>query len=168
MARKYTKDASIHTISINHVLKTIKSNIMANFICVKNKDIVISTNNVALPSDLQEIKKCVKSLLLNDTDQISSPRLSQSKSYLKIVEISTWTRNQTYTSYLKTLRKFSRAITFSMTSFLPLGLELSKFHKNWTWPSFGSISGTHKTVPRPNQSLTDVSTWKVSLLWYIV
>ena len=87
MTRKYAKDVSMHIISINHVLKTIKLNIMADFIYIKDKGIVISTNNVALPSDLQEIKKYIKSSLLNDTDQIFPPRLPQSKSYLKIVGI---------------------------------------------------------------------------------
>ena len=42
---------------------------------------------MASPSDLQEIKKCVKNSLVSDADQISSPRLPQSKSYLKIVGI---------------------------------------------------------------------------------
>jgi len=86
-ARKCAKDASMHIISINHAFKTIKSNIMADLICIEDKGIIISTNNVASPSDLQEIKKCVKSSLLNNADQISLPRLPQSKSYLKIIGI---------------------------------------------------------------------------------
>ena len=86
-ARKYIKDASTYIISINCVLKTIKLNIMADFICIKDKGIVISTNNVTSPFDLQEIEKCVKSSLLNDADQISLSRLPQSKSYLKSVGI---------------------------------------------------------------------------------
>ena len=88
IARKYSKDASIYIISINCVLKTIKSNIMADFIYVKDKGIVISTNNVTSLSHLQKIKKYVKSSLLNDANQISPPRFLQSKSYLKIVGIS--------------------------------------------------------------------------------
>ena len=87
IARRYIKDASTYIISINCVLKTIKLNIMADFICIKDKGIVISTNNVTSPFDLQEIEKCVKSSLLNDADQISLSRLPQSKSYLKIVGI---------------------------------------------------------------------------------
>ena len=86
-ARKYTKDASTYIISINCALKTIKLNIMADFIHVEDKGIVISTNNVTSLFDLQEIEKYVKSSLLNDTDQISPPRLPQSKFYLKIIEI---------------------------------------------------------------------------------
>ena len=38
-------------------------------------------------SDLQEVKKIVKSSLQDNDDQIASPWLPQSKSYLKIVEI---------------------------------------------------------------------------------
>ena len=34
---------------------------MADFICINNKDIVISTNKIASPLDLQSIKKYVKS-----------------------------------------------------------------------------------------------------------
>ena len=39
-------------------------------------------------SDLQEIEKYVKSSLATNDDSISSPQLSQSKSYLKIIGIS--------------------------------------------------------------------------------
>lgn len=88
IARKYPKDVSMYIISINCVLKTIKSNIMADFIYVKDKGIVISTNNVTSLSHLQKIKKYVKSSLLNDANQISPPRFFQSKSYLKIIGIS--------------------------------------------------------------------------------
>ena len=87
IAKRYIKDSSMHIININHVLKNIKLNIIVDFIHIKDKDIVITTNNVASPSDLQEIEKYVKNSLLMDADQISSPRLLQSKSYLKIVGI---------------------------------------------------------------------------------
>ena len=69
VAGRFLKDSSMHVININHALKNIKSKIMANFIHVKDKGIVISTNNVALPSNLQEIEKYVKSLLANNSDQ---------------------------------------------------------------------------------------------------
>jgi len=60
---------------------------MANFICIDAKGIIIFTNNIACPSDLQEIKKYIKNSLCAVADQIKSPRLPQSKSYLKIVGI---------------------------------------------------------------------------------
>ena len=87
VAERYLKDSSMHIININHALKNIKSNIMADFIHIEDKGIIITTNNVASPSNLQKIEKYVKSLLITDIDQISSPRLPQSKSYLKIMGI---------------------------------------------------------------------------------
>ena len=60
---------------------------MVNFICSDNKDIVIFTNNVASPSDLQVIEKYVKSFLYVEAKHIDSPRLPQSKLYLKIISI---------------------------------------------------------------------------------
>jgi len=86
-ANMYIKDASFHISNINCILKSIKLNILADFIYVNDKGIIISTNNVASPSDLQEIKKYIKNSLLNNGDQFFSPQLPQSKSYLKIVEI---------------------------------------------------------------------------------
>jgi len=53
--------------------QSIKSNICADFICTDNKDIIISTNNVAANYDLQEIEKYVKSSLTTSNDSISSP-----------------------------------------------------------------------------------------------
>ena len=94
--RKYMNDASTHVININRALKSIKSNIIADFIRLDDKCIIIFTNNVTNPSDLQEIKRCVKNSLVVEEDQIESPRLPQSKSYLKIVSIS-YISNQTNT-----------------------------------------------------------------------
>ena len=83
----FIKDSSTHVVNINRSLKSIKSDIMVNFICSDNKDIVISTNNVASPSDLQVIEKYVKSFLCVEAEHIDSPRLPQSKLYLKIISI---------------------------------------------------------------------------------
>ena len=94
--RKYIKDVSTHVININRALKSIKLNIIANFIRLDGKGIVISTNNVTNPSDLQEIGRCVKNSLVVEADQIKFSRLPQSKSYLKIVSIP-YLSNQTNT-----------------------------------------------------------------------
>ena len=51
-ANKYIKDASNYISNINQALKVIKSSIIADFIRVDNKGIIISTNNVTSPSDL--------------------------------------------------------------------------------------------------------------------
>jgi len=61
--KKLIKNSSAHIININQSLKSIKLNIMADFIHIDDKDIVISTNNIASSSDLQEIERCIKSSL---------------------------------------------------------------------------------------------------------
>ena len=77
----------MHIANINCVLKTIKSNTIADFIHVDSKRIVIITNNISSGSDLQEIEKYVKNPLPSDVENISSSRLLQLKSYLKIIGI---------------------------------------------------------------------------------
>ena len=68
VTKQYLKDSSMYIININCALKGIKSNIIANFICVEDKEIIIMTNNVASPSNLQEIEKCVKNSLISNMD----------------------------------------------------------------------------------------------------
>ena len=87
-ANNFIKDSSMHIININQILKNIKFCIMADYICIDSKDIIITTNNIASPSDLQAIKKYVKSVSSIDADQVQSSQLPQFKSYLKIVSIS--------------------------------------------------------------------------------
>ena len=50
---------------------------MIDFIQADNKDIIITTNKIAITSDLNIV----------DSSNIISPRLLQSKSYLKILDI---------------------------------------------------------------------------------
>ena len=45
---------------------------MADYICIDSKGIIITTNNIASPSDLQAIKKYVKSVSSIDADQVQS------------------------------------------------------------------------------------------------
>ena len=87
IAKEFIKESSSHIANINHALKVIKYSMLADFIYVEDKGIVVTTNNVALGSDLQEIEKYVKNSLSSNTDKVSSARLLQSKSYLKIVDI---------------------------------------------------------------------------------
>ena len=87
LGKRFIKDLATHITNINHALKNIKSNICANFICADNKDIIITTNNIASNSNLQKIKKYIKNSLQTNDDSIATPRLPQSKSYLKIVGI---------------------------------------------------------------------------------
>ena len=87
IAKEFIKNSSLHVANINCALKTIKSNTIADFIHVNNKGIVITTNNISSESDLQEIEKYVKNSLSSDIENVSLPRLSQSKLYLKIIGI---------------------------------------------------------------------------------
>jgi len=70
--KRFIKNLSSHAININWALKSIKSNICADFISTDNKGIIIVTNNVAANSDLQEIKKYVKITLTTNDNSISS------------------------------------------------------------------------------------------------
>ena len=86
LSKRFIKDSAAHIINIIYILKNIKSSICEDYISSDNKSVNIITNNVTSNSDLQEIKKYVKQSLDNN-NSIVSPRLLQSKSYLKIVGI---------------------------------------------------------------------------------
>jgi len=67
-AKYFMRESSMHVININRALKGIKSNVMANFVHLDNKGIIISTNNIAYPSDFKRSKYmsrilCVWSLI---------------------------------------------------------------------------------------------------------
>ena len=79
--------------NINRLLKGIKSDISANFICTDNKDLLIITNKVAAISDLKIIEKYIKNFNNIDYSNIISPKLFQSKFYLKILSILYFVKN---------------------------------------------------------------------------
>jgi len=87
LGKIFVKDAANHVTNINRSLKSIKSNVCTDFISADDKDIIISTNGIASNSDLQEIEKYIKNSLQTSNNSIATPRLPQSKSYLKIVGI---------------------------------------------------------------------------------
>ena len=83
----FMKDFSTYVTNINRVLKNIKSDIMANFICIEKISLVITTNKVASTLNLQIIKKYVKNSYSIKVNNVNFLRLPQSKSYLKIISI---------------------------------------------------------------------------------
>jgi len=83
----FIKDLSTHVVNINRIFKNIKSSIMADFIYIDSKGIIITTNNITSLSDLQAIKQYVKSTVSVKPDQVQLPRLPQSKLYLKIIRV---------------------------------------------------------------------------------
>jgi len=84
LAENIMGDASTYIFQINALLKNIKSLMHSEFIRSCSGGIAIITNNVPNPSDLSVIEKYFKSVEDINSNDIPSPRLPQSKLYLKI------------------------------------------------------------------------------------
>jgi len=85
--------SNTYVTNINRLLKDVRSNILADFIHADDKDIVITTNKVATTLDLNIIEKYVKNVDNVDRNEVISSRLSQLKSYLKILDISYYVKD---------------------------------------------------------------------------
>jgi len=81
-------EANSYIFQINTLLKNIKSNLWAKFICPFPSGLSINTNNVPSPSDLSTMEKYLKSIAGTNNKEVLAPWLPQSKSYLKITGIS--------------------------------------------------------------------------------
>ena len=68
---------SEHISNINRALKSIKLDIMADFIHADNRGMVITTNKVTGPLNLQTIEKYVKNMNNIKVNQVEVPRLPQ-------------------------------------------------------------------------------------------
>lgn len=79
--------------NINRALKNIKSDTIADFIHADNRKLTITTNKVAFTLDLNTIKKYINNVDNIDLEDVMLSRLSQSKSYLKIFNISYLIKN---------------------------------------------------------------------------
>ena len=86
-----------HIANINRLLKDIKSDIVADFIWIYNRGLVITTNKVVVILDLNTIKKYIKNIDMVNMNEVMSPRLPQSKSYLKILDIPYYIENTNLT-----------------------------------------------------------------------
>ena len=84
IAKEFIKESNSHIANINCALKAIKSNTLANFIHVEDKDIVLITNNVVSGSNLQEIEKYVKNSLSTDANKILLARLFKASCYQNV------------------------------------------------------------------------------------
>jgi len=76
-----------HIANIYRLLKDIKLEVSADYIHLNNKRIVITTNKVAISSNLNTVEKYIKKLNNVDANDVISSKLSQLKSYLKILDI---------------------------------------------------------------------------------
>jgi len=61
---------------------------MANFIHINYYGLIITTNKITYPSNLNTIKKYIKNVNNIKSQDIMLPHLLQLKSYLKIIGIS--------------------------------------------------------------------------------
>jgi len=80
-------EANSYIFQINTLLKNIKSNLWAKFICPFPGGLSINTNNVLSPSDLLTMEKYLKSIAGTNNKEVLAPWLPQSKLYLKITGI---------------------------------------------------------------------------------
>jgi len=76
-----------HISNISRDLKNIKSDVMANFVQANHKRLVITTNKTTSILDLNTIKRYIRNVDAINSNNIMSLKLSQSKSYLKILGI---------------------------------------------------------------------------------
>ena len=105
---KFMASSSKYITNLNSLLKNIKLDIMADFVCADQHGIVITTNKVAFYLDLQTIEKYVKNTDHINLDDIEISHLPQSKSYLKIIGIPYLMENTntlTNSSIIKTILK---------------------------------------------------------------
>ena len=79
--------SNIYITNINRLFKDIKWDTSADFIYTNSKRIIITMNKIATLLDLKVVEKYMKELNNIDTSNVISLRLSQSKLYLKILDI---------------------------------------------------------------------------------
>ena len=90
---KFIEDNSTHVTNINRVLKGIKSEVIAKFVCSDQAGITIVTNKVTSLLDLQTIENYIKNTNYIKVDNVKVPQLPQLKSYLKIIGILYFVEN---------------------------------------------------------------------------
>ena len=74
-ANKFMKDLSTHITNINRALKNIKSDVMADFICIENRGVVIITYKITGALDLQTIERYIKNTNNIEANQVEASRL---------------------------------------------------------------------------------------------
>jgi len=84
---KFMKNSLIHITNLHRNLRNTKSEVLVDFICSNPLGITVVTNKVSLFLDLLMIENYVKNSENIDSPQVDTPRLPQSKFYLKIIGI---------------------------------------------------------------------------------
>ena len=79
------KESGTYVVNLNRALKNIKLEVTVDFVHSDMSGIIVVTNKVTNLSDLQAIEYYVRDTNHINSNEIDSPRLPQSKSYLKII-----------------------------------------------------------------------------------
>jgi len=90
---RFMKNSAIHVANLNRNLNNAKSKVSVNVIRLDLAGITIITNKVSQASDLTIIEKYIKNSENINSSQVDTSRLPQSKSYLKIIDISYFPNN---------------------------------------------------------------------------
>ena len=83
---KFIKESLFHIANINWALKNAKLEILVDFIHSDIASITVVTNKVTIQSDLYIIENYIKKVDDINIINVNTPCLSQSKSYLKIID----------------------------------------------------------------------------------
>ena len=84
---KFMLVSSEHIMNLNQSLRSTKTDLMVNFIHIDHRDLIVTSNRVALQLKISIISKYVKNYNNIDVNDIQDTDLLQSKSYLKILSI---------------------------------------------------------------------------------
>ena len=84
---KFIESSNLHITNLNRILKSIKLEVIADFVYSDYTEIMIVTNKVATSLNLQTIEKYIKETYQINLEKVKIPKLSQFKLYLKIISI---------------------------------------------------------------------------------
>ena len=85
--KNFMDESNTYVSNMNRTLKNIKSDAVVNFIHTNVADIIVVTNKVTIFLDLQTIEQHVKGANHINSNEVNSPRLFQSKLYLKVISL---------------------------------------------------------------------------------
>ena len=72
---KFMESSSTYITNLNRALKNIKSEVMADFVCIDQTNIIIVSNKVTSSLNLQTIKKYIKNTNLINSNKDNAPQL---------------------------------------------------------------------------------------------
>ena len=86
-ANKFMTASSEYIINLDQTLRSIKSDLIINFIHIDHWGLIVTFNRVVSSLDISIISKYIKNCNNIDINDIQDIQLSQSKLYLKILSI---------------------------------------------------------------------------------